>query len=1394
MATNQNNVHINSFSKGMNSDTSLDAIDKEQYTYAENIRLTTNTALGIKNTSNVKEGIVVPIAYGESLFAEMDGIYTDCEILATASIDDVGVMIIKDKDHGSKDDSYPWQVYKITRDGDNLKSKKIFESNTYTKKNKFSVVINKETEDVTKLYIADGENEVMQLILESDKNITYDVDDLISNRYFPAVQARIAKKIRGRLKTSQVQYTYRFYRKHSVKSKFAPITKRIQIIDGNRNREQGNAEDTETSVGLRIEIPIGDTVYSKFDHIQVFRIQYTKPNEDANINLIYDAKLNDNKTVVVNDTGIVPLQEYSIEEFLAQDSMSIIPQCIEQNQNYLFYGNTEDQTQLKTDNLAIDSRSYSFNADNEIPLYQQSDTEFSEGYTVFPSIAEINNKLYTLNICSDMRKNITTTKSANEDSTNEDDVYVRDYKCGRYCSDGYTLGGEGVIVNWKFVVLQIPLDDNPYSHEPPYTKKENLYCSMYYLRHDVDEQGRAITRFENIQDVDISDILKGFGISNPDEYSYNDIFVSSCFKSLRRDETYRYGIVYYDKYGRRTDVQWIADIRTPSAEELPLVRDDNNTLYSLTLGLQFDVNVEEISDDIVAYQIVRCEKSTDYSKNILQVVLSRPVDQIVYTDTGNTGMKTPYYPQYLLSSAPVLYYAKSHEGDHPRDWGFFTQASNVHNWDLFQMFCPEINVIQDDTLTKLQSSTNIKSIYGVFGNPLKDDAVNIYGNAKSVTQITYDRDTAYLIRGHQFMAVYYTNKADQSYVHKYYNNRGIDTTQELKSTKVEQIKTVSTPKWNDIATNVQISGGKIMSGVLSYKSFATSISNKNYVNWNAAGLYNLRVSTEQSQAGVSGYNAVLLTTGQNREEDSLRFVGPGPRCMLIKTEYIDKTKVKDAKPFAMELTGTGTYQGVNTRLCNIQHSPTQFAGFTDAEKQYDVYYGFGDFATINEGKSQMYVFDGDVYITLAEIVTMYKTYNMMSYDTVPSAQFIYYVPMESIINTCFNYGMNYRNTQSKTVMLEPGEITGIVSQDRPQYQYNMIYSDNSRSNDVYNAQTVEDNTDVYQNRIMYSELKTAGENIDSWSEIKTLNYIDTDSRHGEITNLLTSKDTLYYWQTQAFGRITVNERSLITDQNNNTIQLGQGGVLQKADYVTTKYGMRRDDFCALSANDLIFWIDVDNTAIVTSNGQAATNYGETTFVQNILNESMSKNTPLIDHDLQNDELLCKCLSNGHQLVFNIKSNIATSVYTRDYIGMIQFCNTLYGFDKDLSCYRYNNIKQINGYMPTILSFVVNNTPVVSKVFDDQQIITAQRLYDEQDEFFENKTFEFGTDIYEHKQLNIEGSTNREGNLCYAVPRFDNGKYGGRMRGKWMTETIKEQSPKNDYAIAHILTKFRQSFS
>jgi hypothetical protein len=90
---------------------------------------------------------------------------------------------------------------------------------------------------------------------------------LVSGKYFPSDKAIINGTISGRLKTQQVQYTYRFYKRFGIFSKIAPLTNKIHIINSNRDTEQGNAENTTTAIGMSLSIMINEDIRKIFDHV-----------------------------------------------------------------------------------------------------------------------------------------------------------------------------------------------------------------------------------------------------------------------------------------------------------------------------------------------------------------------------------------------------------------------------------------------------------------------------------------------------------------------------------------------------------------------------------------------------------------------------------------------------------------------------------------------------------------------------------------------------------------------------------------------------------------------------------------------------------------------------------------------------------------------------------------------------------------------------------------------------------------------------------------------------------------------------------------------------------------------------------------------------------------------
>lgn len=114
------------------------------------------------------------------------------------------------------------------------------------------------------------------------------------------------------------------------------------------------------------------------------------------------------------------------------------------------------------------------------------------------------------------------------------------------------------------------------------------------------------------------------------------------------------------------------------------------------------------------------------------------------------------------------------------------------------------------------------------------------------------------------------------------------------------------------------------------------------------------------------------------------------------------------------------------------------------------------------------------------------------------------------------------------------------------------------------------------NRITCSELKTNNEQTDSWTKFKFANYLDTDSTYGPVTNLKVFKNKLYFFQDSAVGIASVNDRSLITDNNAGALTLGTGGILTRYDYLVTLNGDSIiNDKSITNSETTLYWYDLD---------------------------------------------------------------------------------------------------------------------------------------------------------------------------------------------------------------------------
>jgi hypothetical protein len=98
--------------------------------------------------------------------------------------------------------------------------------------------------------------------------------------------------------------------------------------------------------------------------------------------------------------------------------------------------------------------------------------------------------------------------------------------------------------------------------------------------------------------------------------------------------------------------------------------------------------------------------------------------------------------------------------------------------------------------------------------------------------------------------------------------------------------------------------------------------------------------------------------------------------------------------------------------------------------------------------------------------------------------------------------------------------------------------------------------------------------------------------------------------------------------------------------------------------------------------------------------------------------LCKCFDDESQIIFNLKFNIATSVYTRVYEDIAYIRNHVYGLYRKngvltFNKFNYLTYKDINEFgakylTPLKLDFIVNPSASITKVYDSQMLIPIKR--------------------------------------------------------------------------------------
>lgn len=892
---------------------------------------------------------------------------------------------------------------------------------------------------------------------------------------------------------------------------------------------------------------------------------------------------------------------------------------------------------------------------------------------------------------------------------------------------------------------------------------------------------------------------------------------SDVYKSLRRDEIYRYGIVLYDARGHRWPVIHIADIRTPPCWiSNPFAFHDNKT-YANVLYVRFKIlNLD--TKFFPNYEIVRCKRTLQDSATVCQGIIGKAIH--------NLDSVTEYYPSGFLTLGTV----RAESGSDYGNLRLTTQSSR-----LCQFASPE-TVYTDvyDGYIKANIDGLYLNVINAYNTIYNETTKSIYSPINKV-----DYDTNVIQFGDDGLYVSYITP-DATYsgelgillhnplsTNPYTKNFvvGTETYNDTIYTKtIQNVIKVSSINEN-LPSDIEIKNvAKIdivnpteykfatKDGTLLYKDNTFTINEKQYINWSMPGYESIN-SLDPSSRLSKNVTEILYRyfdsddgTEGNAEWFAAHYpVGTGGTCLLFDTGVypIGQSGGSRRSPAAQIKPDARCVYVANIRNDNV----IPYGGLDN--KLYSQYVSFGSFFETQQNPEYESVFDGDCYLQNFYYTALHS-WDDPFWVGVLRMSTVYIVPLETNIDMDSDYGMSYKRNQTKEIQDVAFKYRN-YSQDKDAYMYNTAFSSEPITQTSTSIEEDDIQNNQYDCRVIYSDQKQNNEKNDSWLKFRAANYIDVDTKYGPITGLKKFKNQLIFWQKDAMGVLSVNERTMLQDVNDTNIILGNGDVLQRFDYITTEYGMAPNQNAYTESDSTLYWWDKYRKEILAySGGQQVLPLKVTKQISNFINEREPNEHPVLAYDNKYKEVLANVVkydNNENAESYPIVYSEIAQYFTALYKTPFKYSTTVNGqllLFKDREGYQWN----AGSYnLEPCVKYIVNKDSAYVKVFDNVSFGLGDGFYrfynSEEDDNIRQEDalhleFKFNTP-HEQKSTMSPVVTDREYDFRFAIPRDQNATskpniWGGRMRGKTMQCEITAKDNFDKFSLQYIITKYRISWS
>jgi len=1072
---------IKGFFKGLNQDAAKNKYDPNTYEYASNWRVVTGEGLSSGSLENEKGTVLsfrvpdVPQMYlsdGTLIPAQ-----NNLQIIGLGSLLDTIIVFTTNETSDTPASSYG-QIWSCIYDeatnsitgldsngyltvANHLKYNNILNFSSYhTIKRIIGRYENKNTQRV---YFTDNYNSVRVFnIADSDPlNIDPGLLDLATDTILSQpVPIDIGT---GSLPAgTMIQFSYRLLSEGGAESLYAPVSvlyplAKTDIHTGDYKSFQGDgASGTDFTKSVTYVIKDIDTRFKYIEHIAII---YTRPD----IYTIYkfdEQTINPTGETTVTCTDVTDAIIISPVEFNVLSSGFKVAKDLEVKNRRLIAANTK----TTSFDIEFDARAYRFNSSQDAKLYLNNGTLFTLAGPN-PDYASVPEDHDCINLYNDEQGVSWATEQ------------------NLYQEDGVTIGGSGLNVSYSFVTHEMPSNTlgTGITTAPPHVEVSKWSAS----------NGPETLGVTNI-DGSSQYIVKADQFKN-NASAYNPAF----YRGYARGETYRFGIVFYDKKGSPSFVKWIGDIKFPEPTDGFPIQDYIGLVpYLYSLGIEFNVDITNIRDQISAFEIVRVKREED--------------------------------DKTRLGSGGLMFFA-----------GFGVIGSMLDVWNIANGFGPSYPA---DTIT---TDTNIYNIFS--GTYCLYDRLGMppAGGVESY------RLTWLLSPIGQLKEFTHKNK-DYTKTTGYYRSKG---TRYHASAPPEATKTfgfyykaldfVPLPHAREW---YQVNGARTLE-VGEFVPEATDIIPNPYT---YTGVDDIPIRNSgfglQTARSILGLGSKKVAMIYSRAADITLNTNDGdPAGNWL---WNAGTGYYSANTFTGDLEDQDSWF---KEVLYCRQVIGQYGGNTYVDRGLNTYMSCGHYQIVNADTFTVKVYGGDVFVNYFddEYITWYNDRDdayLDPYDDPipPKLSMAACMPCETPIN--FNYRLGKRWASHR-------DATNMTSFNIADFMYNLTYSqENTTELKFYAKDAIRDFVEEQPHRLWASDPKIDGELVDSWRKFSVNNITEVNGVHGPINRLVNFRDRLFFYQDKAFGIASIDDQSVITDESGQTMILGTGGVFPNYGYVSVNTG------------------------------------------------------------------------------------------------------------------------------------------------------------------------------------------------------------------------------------------------